>query len=279
MLALMTFLIKTKNDQTAVYEVVTDSSTGVKARLATAFAPPRGATTPACRRSGSGIDQNSDYPPQTRKKTTAAEYDRAQISKDLFGTIMGALFAVGLYKWKEMPPIMQLVSLPLDMLDNKLFHIYALGFSATGSHARPFPSSDLMSLLGINKDAIEDRCASRSPLRPLAAPQPARPPLSRLATGRAAGGRQAVAVLLSNRCSMTPRGFYRRRRIIAAEDKKDKKEKKKEKKEKKEKGSKAGGSSKKEEGEKDGNSDKDAAGAEKEKEASEGVEDEGKKDQ
>jgi len=80
-----------------------------------------------------------------KKKTNARDYDMAQVTKDLTGALFGVAIVVALYQWKKVAPILQIVQLPLELLDHKLIQMHLLGIQ----HPRPFPQSDFMSMLGL----------------------------------------------------------------------------------------------------------------------------------
>jgi len=92
-----------------------------------------------------------------RVKKTAMDYDKAQLQKEFTGTLLGAAIAGFLYYQWKLAPILQIVQAPLEILDNKIFQIHLLGWPAEGTRQRPFPTSDLFSMLGINMNNFEDK--------------------------------------------------------------------------------------------------------------------------
>lgn len=94
---------------------------------------------------------------QKRVKKTAMDYDKAQLQKEFTGTLLGAAIAGFLYYQWKLAPILQIVQAPLEILDNKIFQIHLLGWPAEGTRQRPFPTSDLFSMLGINMNNFEDK--------------------------------------------------------------------------------------------------------------------------
>lgn len=114
------------------------------------------------------IDKDNVSGKETKRQTTAYEYDMAELKKLINTTSIGICIVGALHYYKGfIPPlIFQSFLLPMNFYDSKLFKIYILNQPAVGNNKRPFKEENAvlkyMEQIQAQQQAKADKAAKKA---------------------------------------------------------------------------------------------------------------------